>query len=192
MNILFFDTETTGLPVWSSPSDAPEQPHLVELAAVLVNTNTLETHQTLSVIVRPDGWTIPQETIDVHGITNEVAQQVGVPEKLAVQMLLALVAGADKRVCYNRTFDQRIIRIALKRYGFDEATQEEWARTDDFECAMLRAKAHLKLGKQCKLSEAFESIMGVPMAGAHRAMTDTRACLDIYLAMRGALEIGHG
>ncbi|MEA3044540.1 MAG: polymerase subunit epsilon [Sphingomonadales bacterium] len=30
--ILGYDTETTGLPAWHDPSDAPHQPHVIQLA----------------------------------------------------------------------------------------------------------------------------------------------------------------
>ena len=33
--ILFYDTETTGLPLWSQPSEHPDQPRVVQLAALL-------------------------------------------------------------------------------------------------------------------------------------------------------------
>ena len=56
-------------------------------------------------------------------------------------MLIALWNG-HIRVAYNRTFDQRIIRIAAKRYASDEVI-EAWADKDDFHCAMIKAKKTL-------------------------------------------------
>lgn len=31
--VLFYDTETNGLPLWSEPSEHPDQPHITQLAA---------------------------------------------------------------------------------------------------------------------------------------------------------------
>ena len=113
--ILFYDTETTGLPNWTTPSGGDDQPHIVQLGAVLVNEDTQEIIQSMDLIIKPDGWVIPQETIDVHGVTNELAAEVGVPEHFAVMMLHLMRGNAD-RVAYNKTFDQRIVRIAMKRF----------------------------------------------------------------------------
>lgn len=38
--LCFWDTETQFLPLWKEPSEHPDQPHIVELAAVLVDTQT--------------------------------------------------------------------------------------------------------------------------------------------------------
>jgi len=34
MTILFYDTETTGLPDFKAPSDAPHQPRIIQLAVI--------------------------------------------------------------------------------------------------------------------------------------------------------------
>ena len=107
---LIYDTETTGIPVWSKPSGSEEQPHIVQLAALLVNMEAQKVIQSMNVIVRPDGWVIPQETIDIHGITNEHAAEVGVSEHLAMALFFALWAGHE-RIAHNTTFDNRIIQI---------------------------------------------------------------------------------
>lgn len=37
---LFYDNETNGLPLFKEPSNHPGQPHIVQLAAVLVDLDT--------------------------------------------------------------------------------------------------------------------------------------------------------
>jgi DNA polymerase-3 subunit epsilon len=185
--ILFFDTETTGLPVWKEPSGSNNQPHLVQLAAILCNADTREVISTMDVIIKPDGWEIPQETIDVHGITNEMALKLGIPEKQALEQFLELRGNAD-RVAYNKTFDQRIIRIATKRYSAEEVI-EQWAIKDDFHCAMIMSKPIVKCPaktrgkfKNPKLQEAYQHFFGESFEHAHSAMADTKACMKVYWA----------
>ena len=86
----FYDTETTGLPLFREPSEHPGQPHLVQLAAALVDLDTRETVASLDVVVRPDGWTIPDDVAAVHGITTDYAAAVGVPESLALSLFLEM------------------------------------------------------------------------------------------------------
>lgn len=87
---IFFDTETTGIPNWKEPSEHPDQPHIVQLAAELVDLDTQEVLDSMDVIVKPDGWIISEEMTAIHGITNEHALEVGIPEELALDMLLAM------------------------------------------------------------------------------------------------------
>ena len=81
MNIaLVYDTETTGLPLFREPSESPAQPHLVQLGASLVDLDTRSVLSSIDVIVKPDGWTIPDEVAAIHGITNEKAMDLCIPE----------------------------------------------------------------------------------------------------------------
>lgn len=182
--LLSYDTETTGIPNWKVPSDSPEQPHLVQLAAILVNAETREVVNSMDVIIKPDGWEIPEETIAIHGITMEKAEKEGIPEKEALEKLLAM-RGDHERVAFNKTFDQRIIRIACKRY-LDEEAIEKWAVKEDHHCAMRMAKSVIG-GKQPKLVEAYKHFTGTEMEGNHNAMADTEACMKVYW---GAVDNG--
>lgn len=69
---LFFDTETTGLPNdWDAPlSDTDNWPRLVQLAWSMVS-KTGQTIKEKSVIIRPEGFRIPDGMI--HGISNSEA-----------------------------------------------------------------------------------------------------------------------
>src|SRR5690554_2718581 len=88
-----FDTETTGLPEWKEPSGSDKQPHIVQLAAHQVDRDTQKVIQTLNVIVKPEGWVSSPEALETHGITTEYAGDVGVPEKIALEMFIELSGG---------------------------------------------------------------------------------------------------
>ena len=79
MSLLFFyDTETSGLPDWKSPSEAEHQPHIVQAAGAIVDSESRETIASVEWIAKPDGWVIPDEVAAIHGITTERAlQEVG-------------------------------------------------------------------------------------------------------------------
>ena len=199
MNLkLFFDTETTGLPDFKAPSESAHQPHIVQLAALLVDMDTRETIQSMDVIIRPDGWTIPDEVAAVHGITTQHAEAVGIPERLAVEMFMELWCGRT-RIAHNQQFDARIVRIALMRYRSEEAA-DIW-KSGSAECTAILAtpicqipptakmvKAGFSKFKTPNLGEAYQHFTGKELVNAHSAMADVMACRDVYFAIKGAQQ----
>lgn len=181
MSLLFFyDTETTGLPVYKDPSDAPHQPHIVQAAAMVADADTRKVIASVDLIVRPDGWTIPDEVAQVHGITTERAMQVGIDESLVVEILLNMWRATQTRIAHNQQFDARIMRIALKRFATD-AVAEEWAEGDAAcTCQLARPIVELPKNKLPNLGEAYEFFTGNKLQDAHTALADTRACAEIY------------
>lgn len=188
MYLLFYDVETTGLPDWHQPSGAEQQPHMVQLAAALVDNETRNPIQSMNVIIRPDDWKIPDDTTRVHGINTELAVKTGVPESVALDMFLALWHASDCRVAHNEQFDARIIRIATKRYS-PETTQDEWkAGNANKFCTMRDSTGILKLPKTNgkgghkypKLEEAYQFFTGTEMANCHTAQDDVQACSAVY------------
>ncbi len=105
--VVFYDTETTGLPLFKQPSEHPDQPHIVQLGACLVDIDTRKVLSTIDVMCKPDGWLIPDEVAAIHGITTEMAGDLGVPESLAVEMLLDLV-GERTRIGHNERGAHRV------------------------------------------------------------------------------------
>ena len=195
---LFFDTETTGLPDFKAPSESAHQPHIVQLAALLVDMDTRETIQSMDVICRPDGWTIPDEVAAVHGITTEHAAEVGIPEHLAVSMFMELWAGRA-RVAHNEQFDARIVRIALMRFHSEEAADiwksgptECTARLATPICALPPTEKMKAVGrfhhKTPNLGEAYRHFTGKELENAHSAMADVMACRDVFFAIKGAQQ----
>lgn len=190
---LFYDTETTGLPLFSEPSEHPGQPHIVQLGAVLVDLDTRRELASMDVIVKPEGWTIPAEVAAIHGITQEHAMDVGIPEAAAVEMLLALWAQRT-RIGHNESFDARIVRIACMRHA--AAFADPW-KAAKAECTQLLSTPILKLpptekmkaakrfhNKSANLGEAYEFFTGQKLENAHSAMVDTRACITVYFSIK--------
>ncbi|NML24300.1 3'-5' exonuclease [Zoogloea dura] len=199
MNLkLFYDTETTGLPDFKAPSESAHQPHIVQLAALLVDMNTRETIQSMDVIIRPDGWTIPDDVAAVHGITTEHAAEVGIPERLAVEMFMELWCRRP-RIAHNQQFDARIVRIALLRHQNQEAA-DDW-KAGAAECTAILATPICALPptekmkaarrfhhKTPNLGEAYRHFTSKELENAHSAMADVLACRDVYFAIKGAQQ----
>jgi len=200
---LFYDFETQALPLFNEPSEHPGQPHFVQVGAELVDLDTRRVFSTLDVVVKPDGWTIPDETADIHGITTELALQVGIPEHIALRMLLAMWRRAEIRIGHNEPFDARIARIACMRF-LDAETVDEW-KAGKAACTQLISTPILKLPptakmkaakrfhhKSANLGEAYEFFTGKKLEGAHSAIVDVRAAQAVYFAatspMAAALE----
>lgn len=181
--IVFYDTETTGLPDWKTPSGGENQPHIVQLGVLLVDADTRKIIDSMDVIVKPSGWEIPQEMTDIHGITQEQALEEGIPEQEALIGFLNMCGDHDL-VAHNRTFDKRIIRIATKRYC-NEDTIQHWAgNKEQHACTMLMANKIMKIGKMPSLEEAYKHFTGKELEGSHNALVDAKACMEIYWIMK--------
>ncbi len=200
--ILFFDTETTGLPDFKSPSNAEHQPHIVQFAAILVDPITRTERASIDVIVKPDGWTIPDEVAAIHGITNEIAMACGVDERTVADLFFSLREQAVVEVAHNASFDRRIMRIAALRHLGMTREMIEVSESGKVFCTMKAAQpivnlpptermlaAGFKGPKQPKLSECIRHFFDEDLDGAHNALVDVRACARIYFNM---MDGGHG
>jgi DNA polymerase-3 subunit epsilon len=201
MNLaIFYDTETTGLPLFKEPSEHPDQPHIVQLAACVVDLDTQDVINSMNVIIKPDGWTIPDEVSAIHDITTEHALQAGIPETEAIDQFLALWSGR-LRIGHNEQFDARIIRIALKRFK-NEATANNWklgsadctAKLATPICALPPTEKMRAVGrthfKTPNLAEAYRHFMDSEMENAHNAMADVNACMKVYFAIKQSEAAG--
>lgn len=197
---LFYDTETSGLPLFHEPSEDPRQPHIVQIGAALVDLDTRKSVHTLDLIVRPDGWEIPDEVAAVHGITTDHARRVGIEEHRAVDLLMHLWGLADTRIAHNEQFDARILRIALMRQGSPWAVElADFWKAGPAQCTARMATPIMQLPptpkmraarrfhhKTPNLAEAVLHFTGKPLQDAHSAMADVKGCMDVYFAIAAA------
>jgi DNA polymerase III subunit epsilon len=194
--ILFFDTETTGLPEFVRPLDDDRQPHLVQIACLLTDDDGTERAST-NLIVNP-GVPIPEGAARVHGITDAIADRCGVPSSTAVAMWNKLAERADLIVAHNIKFDITLMKIAWARqFGADGPAYEKRHGNRAQFCTMERSSPIVNLPptarmlaagfnkpKPPKLEEAILHFFQETLEGAHDALVDVRACARVYFHMK--------
>ena len=190
MNILFFDTETTGKADFKAPP-GPNQPELVQFAAMLVDDEAGRVLRATSVIVLPAG-DIPEETVAIHGITPEMTRKYGVEPHAALLWLWRTLKVTDLVVCHNVDFDMKIMRSEAIRNGHI-ALDRDLTKIDTF-CTMHESAPLVRLPgkynefKWPKLSELHKFLFGEDFEGAHDALTDVRATMRCYFGMKERQE----
>ena len=195
-DVLFFDTETTGIPErsWNWDTDFEQYPHVVQMA--WLHGCKVETH-----IIRPDGWEIPQETVDVHGITTEYALEHGEPFASVVDMFIQDCHDAGLICGHNIHFDTSIIKAnILRELGreYYDANDVENAlykgkRIDTMRPTMKWVDARMANGrlKFPNLSELYSRCFPGASFPAHDALEDVKAvakCLPVILEL-GLVEL---
>lgn len=183
---LFFDTETTGIYNFKAPHTDPSQPHIVQLAAMLLD-RTGDVRGSINFVVQPP-IPIPEAASNVHGITDAVAKEYGVPLTEALNTFWILQERAELLVAHNVNFDRKVLRTAFHRAGFANF-REAFEKRPTF-CTMEATTPILKLPgyrgrfKWPRLEEAYRHFFDEPLEGAHDAMIDVGACKDVFFALK--------
>lgn len=113
MNLLFFDTETTGL--WNKrlPCGHEGQPRIAQIAALLEDSDTREEIMRIDLIIYRD-QPIPVESSRIHGTTTEKSQAIGLGENAAMDVFCDMVAASDLLVAHNIEFDVNVVNNAAR------------------------------------------------------------------------------
>jgi DNA polymerase-3 subunit epsilon len=179
--ILFFDTETTGLPKnWKAPvTDLDNWPRLVQLAYLVYDYDGNLIHS-CNQIIRPEGFTIPLESSNVHGITTEIAYQRGSYISDVLELFQIHLTRAKLLVAHNMAFDEKIIGSELLRKGLPNVIEQK-----DKICTMLETIELCKIQgpygyKWPKLEELHRHLFNVDFEGAHDAMADIEATAKCF------------
>ena len=107
---LIFDTETTGLPKrYDAPiSDTENWPRCVQIAWQLHDgMGNLISHE--DYLIKPDGFNIPYESEQIHGISTALAEQDGIPLAEVLDKFNEALAKATFVVGQNVDFDFKVM-----------------------------------------------------------------------------------
>ena len=119
---LIFDTETTGLPKdYKAPiTDTENWPRCVQIAWQLHDKwgSLLEMG---SAIIKPEGFNIPYQSEQIHGISTLLAQEKGQDLKLILETFNDVIKKAEFIVGQNIDFDINIMACEFYRMDIETA-----------------------------------------------------------------------
>lgn len=196
MKVMIFDTETTGLPVdfKAPPTDLDNWPRIIQIAYMVFDSSKTikKPFLRVSTLVKPEGFEIPPDAQEIHGITTEIAEREGEPLEDVLNQFLTDYEGVNVLVAHNIDFDYPVLAAEMIRKGLRSknrarriCTKKE---TINF-CAIPSPK--FKGYKWPKLQELHEVLFGETFEGDHDAMVDTRACARCFweLVKKGVIKL---
>jgi DNA polymerase III epsilon subunit-like protein len=179
--LLFFDTETDGLPRnWhGAPSDTANWPRILSIAWQCYDDDGKLIEES-KLYLKHANYKINPEShaAKINGITQEIVDEVGVAPVFAILQFDGLKINADKIIAHNLSFDSNVYVSETYRQSIpkDINTFKEKGV-----CTMLHQKA-IK-GKWPKLIELHKHLFGEGFEGAHDALDDVRACARCYFEL---------
>ena len=191
LKALIFDTETTGMVQRRRPIEHPSQPHLIQLGMLLVDIHSWEPRARHSMLVKlPEGQKIDPGAREAHGISEEDCAAFGVPLMVAGSLFNQCCVQADLIVAHNLEFDQSVMLTALYRLGGKPSRMEgkRLICTKEDSTDVLKLPGKYDSYKWPTLAEAYQYFTGQELVGAHDALVDTEACLQVF---QGLVERGH-
>lgn len=181
MQLVAFDTETTGLDV--------QKEHIIQLSLVKIDTDTWQTIDQRDWYILPEGeFTIPAEAEAVHHISKEFLLEHGVSLRSVYDDLIAFTNGCDFLSYNGNGYDAPILHYNLKRLGldftFDGRTWYDALLLERIHTAGQVDENGEKLHNN--LTAAYTRYYGHPFEGAHNSLDDVRATIEVFKAQIAA------
>lgn len=130
---------------------------------------------TFDAIILPTDFTISQESIDVHGITNEKALQEGRPFTEVFTDFIKFIGPRTKTlVAHNAAFDTSVLRSEIIRHNLNMNLIDDLT----FRCTLKLYKERFL--KPIRLGVLYEEIFGTEFENAHNSLADCIACGKVY------------
>ena len=157
-SLCVFDLETTGLQVTKD--------RIVQIAALKIHPDGTE--EELDLVVNPE-MEIPQEVIDIHGITNEMAIKAPTFRALAEQ-IKSFFGDSDLAGYNSNKFDIPVLAEEFLRVGIEfDLTQRAFIDVQNIFHKM----------EQRTLVAAYKFYCQKNLENAHDAMHDTKATWEV-------------
>ena len=182
MQLVAFDTETTGLDV--------QKEHIIQLSLVKVETADWSVIDQRDWYILPEGdFTIPAEAEAVHHISKDFLLEHGVSLRSVYGELVAFTDGSDMLSYNGNGYDAPILHYNLKRLGLDfEFEGRTWYDALLLERIHTAGQTDPITGEklQNNLTSAYTRYYGHPFEGAHNSLDDVMATIEVFKAQIAA------
>ncbi len=183
--LLFFDTETSGLPKkWKAPiEDGNNWPRLVQIAWIIFDENG-ERIRSQNHIIKPENFLIPEEASKIHGISTEKAIECGKDLLFVLNELNREIDNSDILVAHNINFDSKIVGAEMIRKNLTTNLF-----TKRLVCTMESTTSFCQIpglygNKWPKLSELHMKLFDVDFQEAHDASADIEATARCFWKLK--------
>ena len=184
---LVFDTETTGLPKnYNAPfTDTENWPRCIQLAWQLhdINGDLIEAK---GYLIKPEGFDIPYDSEQIHGISTELATQMGRPLLDVLKEFNTALSQSSFVVGQNLLFDINI--LGCEFFRLDEQTALHDKAILDTCTETTATLCELPGGKNGKfklptLSELHVHLFKIQFQEAHNATADVEATARCFFEL---------
>ena len=176
MNIVCFDTETTGLDV--------QKEHIIQLSLVKFDTESWQVIDQRDWYILPEGqFTIPAEAEAVHHISKAFLMENGVRLRSVYDDLIAFTNGCDFLSYNGNGFDAPMLYYNLKRLGLSfNFDGRKWFDALALERIHMEGKTDPETGERyhCNLTATYTRYYGHPFEGAHNSLDDVMATIEVF------------
>lgn len=191
MTALFYDTETSGLLDSSLSLDHPRQCRIVQIGAILDDNDRNEIMRLDAIIAL--STPISAKAIEIHGITLEMSQALGLNETNVMECFLDMVDVADIIVGQNVIgFDNKVVNAVVRRIHQDPEADpfEDKEIFDTMLAAQPICRIQSKNGgiKKPNLTEIHTHFFGKGFDKAHSAINDVMAARRCFYALQDLVK----
>lgn len=177
---IYIDLETTGLPLKRNEpyTNLENWPYVVQAALIIEDAD----HGILAkrdIIVRPENYTIPESSSNIHGISTQYALENGEERKDVFGFLDLVLSKSQSIVGHNLEFDLNVLKAEIIRTkGLDNVLFDKVKpHLDD---TMVRGKSIMYNLKYPKLDELYYMLFNKHFDNQHNAMADVEATYECY------------
>jgi DNA polymerase III epsilon subunit-like protein len=187
--ILFFDTETTGLPqFYNAPiTQVNNWPRLVQLAFIeYYEDGTLAANH--NYIIKPEGFSIPRDATLIHRITNEQAQTEGRDLTQVLDIFVNAITESSILIAHNFDFDRNIVGAEFVRKEFDTKpilTKRSFCTMKNKDIVNFCRISGKNGYKWPKLEELHYKLFNQKFSDAHDASIDISATAKCFWELLG-------